>query len=130
MLAHVYRSGDDHIGYHDDEEAYESDVVSVSLGAERRFLVKNKRTEQVHEVRLGNGDLFHMQGPNSKSSGFQRQYKHCVPRMNVGDLYRHLVAHGWVPPSGRKTRKVAEEAVEALGVKPVRISFTFRRFED
>lgn len=74
-LVHIYRDGNDNIGWHNDEEALNTDVVSVSFGNTRKFRFRKigKTSGWETEIFLNGGDLLHMK------NGCQRQYKHCVP---------------------------------------------------
>ena len=48
-------------------------IASVSLGAPRRFLVKNNISNDITEYELGNGDLLLMYG-------CQKTYQHSIPK--------------------------------------------------
>jgi len=79
VLANRYRSGDDSMGLHaDDEPELGPDplVAIVSLGAARRLVVKPRRQEghERHDLELGHGTLLVMGGT------CQRHYVHGVPR--------------------------------------------------
>lgn len=79
VLANLYRSGDDSMGWHADNEpelGREPVIASVSLGAERRFLLRPRR-KGIHPglaVALGHGSLLVMAGPT------QRHWRHALPR--------------------------------------------------
>lgn len=74
-LAHIYRDGSDMINYHNDKEALNTDVFSISFGATRKF--RFRKIEDTSgwekEFELGNGDAIHM------LKLCQRKYKHSVP---------------------------------------------------
>ena len=74
-LVHIYRDGNDNIGWHNDKEALDSDIASVSFGATRKFRFRKigQTTGFAEEILLNNGDLVHMK------IGCQRRFKHCVP---------------------------------------------------
>jgi alkylated DNA repair dioxygenase AlkB len=79
VLANRYRSGDDSLGLHADDEAQlgEDPVVStVSLGVSRRFVVAPRRAGHGDRriLDLGHGSLLVMGGT------CQRHYRHGVPR--------------------------------------------------
>jgi len=83
VVANWYPSGADYIGWHGDkEQQIDSDsapIVSVSLGASRRFQVRNEATLRcVFDEILNDGDCVVMGGP-----GFQHKYKHRVPKMTA-----------------------------------------------
>lgn len=75
-----YRNGKDHIGYHTDSEVKKGDIIaSISLGAERRFLMrhKNYKTNDKETVRLTleNGSLLVMDENAAKNN-----WKHSIPQ--------------------------------------------------
>lgn len=74
-LAHLYRTGKDVITWHNDREAMNSPIVSISFGHPRKFRFKKVGQTKgwTHEYSLGNGDciLMHV--------GCQQEYVHCVP---------------------------------------------------
>lgn len=79
LLVNRYRSGDDSMGLHaDDEPELGADplVATVSLGASRRFVVRPRRKGDParHDLTLGHGALLVMGGT------CQRHYVHGVPR--------------------------------------------------
>lgn len=82
VVLNYYRDGNDYIGYHSDREVgVGQSVVSVSLGAERRFNLKHKyRTDVKHTFMLGDGDVLIL-----NNTAIKTMYKHSVPKMaNVG----------------------------------------------
>ena len=81
VVANWYTSGADYIGWHGDREkqidADSAPIISVSLGAGRRFQVRREATRQtVFDEMLEDGDCVVLGGPD-----FQNQYKHRVPKM-------------------------------------------------
>lgn len=74
-LAHVYPDGNSCINWHNDKEALKSDVVSVSLGATRKFRFREigQTTGYYKEFQLNSGDIIHM------LEGCQEKFIHCVP---------------------------------------------------
>lgn len=84
VLVHIYEDGNDSINYHNDDEALDSTIASVSFGAARKFrfrrLSQTKGFEK--EFRLVSGDLVMMWGPGKcgDEKGCQRVYKHSVPK--------------------------------------------------
>lgn len=134
VLVHIYRDGKDHIGFHNDKEALNSDIVSVSLGATRRFRFRpiNATKGYTHEYILRHGDVIHMKGPDPSSGrpqGCQQLYKHEVPAMSVADLLSHINENGLKPPVGRKTHKILKEYTETNKIVPSRINLTFRQYD-
>lgn len=94
-LVNWYRDGVDYIGWHSDKEedlALGSSIASLSLGAARPFLLRDKSSGETHEVVLADGSLLVMAGTT------QKHYKHALPRrkgiagarFNV--TFRHVVA--------------------------------------
>jgi alkylated DNA repair dioxygenase AlkB len=79
VLVNRYRSGDDSMGLHADDEpelGRDPVVAIVSLGTTRRLTVKprRKRDGERHDLQLGHGALLVMGGT------CQRHYLHGVPR--------------------------------------------------
>jgi alkylated DNA repair dioxygenase AlkB len=79
VLVNRYRSGDDRMGLHADDEPELGDhptVAIVSLGAARRLAIRPRRAgaRQRHDLELGHGSLVVMGGT------CQRHYVHGVPR--------------------------------------------------
>ncbi len=96
VLLNRYRSGEDSMGLHaDDEPELGPDpvVATVSLGATRRFVVRprRKRDPGRHDLQLGHGALLVMGGT------CQRHYVHGVPRQagvtgeRISLTFRHLL---------------------------------------
>lgn len=76
-LLNQYLDGAQSIGYHSDKEVnryFNSAVYTVSLGASRRFLLKNTSTNQVVETILHDGDLCVMAGST------QEFWQHSIPK--------------------------------------------------
>lgn len=77
-LLNHYPSGKVGMGWHSDDEATldsEASIASVSLGPDRRFLFKHKRTSEKVEVLLENGSLLVMDAES------QRHWLHSLPKM-------------------------------------------------
>ena len=79
VLANRYRSGDDSMGLHADDEPElgpDPTVAIVSLGATRRLTIRPRRKpdRSRHDLELGHGALLVMGGT------LQRHYVHGVPR--------------------------------------------------
>ncbi|WP_119717253.1 alpha-ketoglutarate-dependent dioxygenase AlkB family protein [Cognatilysobacter tabacisoli] len=78
VLANLYRDGRDAMGWHSDDEAELGSapvIASVSLGAERRFLLKRRDAPAVRAgLALGHGSLLVMAGDT------QQHYRHALPR--------------------------------------------------
>ena len=77
VLANLYRSGDDAMGWHADDEPELGPtplIASVSLGAVRRFVLKRRDGEGRLALDLPPGSLLVMAGAT------QALYRHAVPR--------------------------------------------------
>lgn len=81
-LCNYYRSGQDNMGYHADDEATldpAAPIASVSLGITRSFDIRpRKKTidgkkSRVGRISLGDGDLLLMLSP------MQQHYEHSIP---------------------------------------------------
>ena len=74
-LVHLYRDGKDKIGRHNDREALNSVVASLSLGTTRKFRFQELgvKTGWCKQYSLNSGDLLVMK------AGCQRLYEHWVP---------------------------------------------------
>lgn len=79
VLINWYRNGQDYMGFHADDErelGHQPRIVSVSVGAERDFVVKSRSHQGRDKVkiRLANGSGLLMAG------GMQTHWLHGVPR--------------------------------------------------
>jgi alkylated DNA repair dioxygenase AlkB len=100
VLLNLYRNGLDRVGWHSDNESalgIDPVVVSISLGATRRFLMQHKKLKsETVDLSLENGTLLVMGG------GTQTNWRHCVPReVKCGDARISLtfrLIHDCVPP--------------------------------
>jgi alkylated DNA repair dioxygenase AlkB len=75
VLMNYYRDGQDHIGFHRDDEVELGDhpyIASISLGATRDFIVKSKGEKW--DIPLDDDTLFLMFGD------FQKLYQHGIPK--------------------------------------------------
>lgn len=71
VLLNRYRNGSDYMGWHrDDEVMAGNDILSVSLGAARRFLIEAHAGEPAHRLQLEHGSALLM----------DRNLRHCLPR--------------------------------------------------
>ena len=147
VLCHIYRgittrettkgkmveeAGQDYIGWHNDKEALDSEIFSVSLGASRRFQFRPLKATKGYtdELLLHSGDVVHMNGPRKGQKSCQNTYKHQVPQMNVADLTAHIEASGAPAFKGRKTYAALTKHIKKHDIAPTRINLTFRQFED
>lgn len=78
VLANLYRDGRDSMGWHSDSEAElgsQPAIASLSLGATRRFVLKQRRDPSLKlALELPPGSLLLMRGDT------QRLYRHALPR--------------------------------------------------
>jgi alkylated DNA repair dioxygenase AlkB len=77
VLANLYRSGADAMGWHSDDERELGPrpvIASLSLGATRRFRLKHRRGHPGLDLDLPAGSLLLMRG------GTQHAYRHALPR--------------------------------------------------
>lgn len=78
VLANLYRDGRDSMGWHSDDErelGVEPVIASLSLGAARRFVLRNRRDpDSKLALDLADGSLLLMRGQT------QRHWRHALPR--------------------------------------------------
>ena len=77
MLFSKYRSEKDSITFHSDNErflGFKPKIASLTLGAKRPFILKNKKTKKTQTFNLETGDLFLMKG------NCQKDWEHSVPK--------------------------------------------------
>lgn len=95
VLVNFYRSGDDHLGWHSDDELVngpEPLIASISLGAERRFDMRHRQSGHVASTMLSHGSLLVMSGLS------QRCWEHRIPKMprleepRINLTFRRLVS--------------------------------------
>ncbi|RKF15635.1 alpha-ketoglutarate-dependent dioxygenase AlkB [Alginatibacterium sediminis] len=80
VLVNCYRDGQDYMGWHRDNEKELGQnplIASISLGASRRFLLRERRGEQQFEFLLGSGDLLVMRAES------QEICEHSLPKMRA-----------------------------------------------
>jgi alkylated DNA repair dioxygenase AlkB len=89
-LLNRYRSGQDSVGMHADDEPGMGDVIgSLSLGATRTFRIRHNKTKETWAFQLGSGTLV-------MAGTMQRFWKHEVPKTaeDVGErinlTFRHI----------------------------------------
>jgi alkylated DNA repair dioxygenase AlkB len=77
ILVNKYNDGSDYIGPHSDDERRlgRNGVVSISIGTERTFRIRNKSNKEfVIDVKVSDGDMYWMKGD------FQKHYTHEIPK--------------------------------------------------
>jgi alkylated DNA repair dioxygenase AlkB len=90
VLLNYYRDHRDSIGFHSDNEPELGErpiIASVSLGEERIFILKHKRSKQVSPVHLplASGSLLLMKGDTQRcwKHGIAKESRPCGPRVNL-----------------------------------------------
>ena len=76
VLLNWYRTGEDKMGWHADNEAelgFSPTIASISLGAVRKFKIRENSTKQVTDLPLANGSCLLMTGRS------QENYQHSLP---------------------------------------------------
>ena len=76
-LLNLYHDGNEGMGWHSDDEkslAKDSAIASLSLGAERKFMLRHKRTKETISLPLENGSLLVMK------ENTQANWLHSVPK--------------------------------------------------
>lgn len=64
-LLNLYHDGSEHMGWHADNEKElkpQGSIASLSFGAERKFVLKHRSSQEKVEFMLGSGDLLEMKG--------------------------------------------------------------------
>jgi len=78
VLVNYYRNGDDHLGWHSDDELINGSeplIASISLGAERRFDMRHRESGETVSTPLRHGSLLVMSGLS------QRCWEHRIPKI-------------------------------------------------
>jgi alkylated DNA repair dioxygenase AlkB len=96
VLLNYYRTGQDAMGWHSDDEpelGHKPVIASVSLGGVRRFLLREKRPgARAQSIPLAHGSLLLMYG------NCQNRYQHSLPRTRraidgrINLTFRHVRA--------------------------------------
>jgi alkylated DNA repair dioxygenase AlkB len=102
VLLNRYRDAGDSIGWHADDEpelGVNPVVPSVSLGAERRFLLRHNKSREKIELVLKHGSLLVMAGT------LQHHWRHSLPKLSrpVGErinlTFRNILQPGGKGPA-------------------------------
>ena len=88
VLLNLYRTGADSNGWHADDEfefGIDPVIASLSLGATRRFDLRNRDTKETIKSNLASGDLVVMSGASQREWIHQapKQLKVQEPRINL-----------------------------------------------
>jgi alkylated DNA repair dioxygenase AlkB len=99
LLLNLYRDGNDSIGFHaDDEPELGTNPVigSISLGAERRFILKHTASGEKREFLLAHGSLLVMGGTSQHHwrHGLPKTRRSVGPRINLTFRFIHVLAVG------------------------------------
>nr|WP_266170077.1 alpha-ketoglutarate-dependent dioxygenase AlkB [Dyella subtropica] len=101
VLANLYRSGQDSMGWHSDNEPElgpQPVIASLSLGAERRFRLRLRTSgsgrRDAFGIDLPHGSLLCMAGET------QRLYQHDLPRAGASAGARINLTFRWIHPRG------------------------------
>lgn len=76
-LLNLYHGGDEGMAWHSDDEKELGDqptIASISLGAQRKFSLKHKKTKENISLPLANGSLLIMKGVT------QKHWQHSLPK--------------------------------------------------
>jgi alkylated DNA repair dioxygenase AlkB len=98
VLANLYRDGNDGMGWHADDEPElgpEPVIASLSLGAVRRFALRERGGARRLGLDLPHGSLLLMSG------GTQARYQHALPKTRRPVATRLNLTFRWIrlPPS-------------------------------
>lgn len=96
VLANYYRDGNDHMGWHADDEPANGPapiIASVSLGATRRFDFRHNETKEVVSIELTHGSLLVM------SQQSQHMWKHRIAKTTKIKSPRVNLTFRFVDPS-------------------------------
>lgn len=94
VLMNYYRDGNDHIGFHRDDEVELGEtpfIASMSLGGTRDFVVKSKDAKWI--IPLENDSLFLMK------DHFQKEYQHSIPKRTRMILPRINLTYRYISPN-------------------------------
>ncbi|MFK8018447.1 MAG: alpha-ketoglutarate-dependent dioxygenase AlkB [Pseudomonadales bacterium] len=90
VLVNLYRNERDSMGMHADDEAElgpQPVIASLSLGEQRRFVLKHKYRKELksYSLTLGNGSLVLMRGDTQRywKHGVPKESRPCGPRINL-----------------------------------------------
>lgn len=98
-LLNRYRSGEDSMGMHADDEPEMGEVIgSLSLGACRSFRIKHNQTKETMKFLVGHGTLIIMAGT------MQQFWKHGVPKTKRRVGERINLTFRRVIPAGSKSK--------------------------
>jgi len=87
-LLNFYHDGEDYMGWHSDDEPEldpNASIASVSLGAERKFSFKHRRSKETISVFLNDGSILLMKPPTQEHwlHTLRKSMKVDEPRINL-----------------------------------------------
>jgi alkylated DNA repair dioxygenase AlkB len=94
LLVNQYRNGNDHLGWHADDELSngpEPLIASLSFGAERRFYLRHRETNQTVSTQLPHGSLLVMSGLSQKCWLHRVAKEPHVTQPRINLTFRHLL---------------------------------------
>lgn len=105
LLLNLYRDGRDSIGFHADDEpelGINPVIGSISLGAERRFVLKHPASGEKREFALPHGSLLVMSGASQHHwrHGVPKTRKPVGPRINLTFRLVRVDSKEGLPPPG------------------------------
>jgi alkylated DNA repair dioxygenase AlkB len=96
VLLNYYRDHNDRMGLHSDDEPELGEypiIGSLSLGAERTFVLRHKKRKDVRpfRMRLASGSLLLMKGETQHrwKHGIEKEHRACGPRVNL--TFRRII---------------------------------------
>lgn len=95
VLGNYYRNEKDSMGWHSDNEKTLGSnpcIASISLGENRLFKIRHRKSRSVHEGLLTNGSLLVMSG------NFQNEWQHSIPKAKTGKKPRINLTYRFVIP--------------------------------
>jgi len=93
VLINLYRNGEDSMGWHQDNETElgrNPVIASLSLGAERKFVLKHNQTGEKLAYQLSSGSLLVMAGET------QHFWKHALPKTKRVNTPRINLTFRWI----------------------------------
>ena len=95
-LLNLYHSGNEGVGWHSDNEKdlkQTGAIASLSLGAERKFSFKHKKTKKTVSLVLGHGSLLVMRGTTQIHWLHQLPRSKLITEPRINLTFRTIVNH-------------------------------------
>ena len=96
-LLNLYHNGDEAMAWHSDDEktlAENAAIASISLGAERKFAFKHKRTDEIVSTLLEHGSLLVMKGDTQTNWLHRLSKSKVVKSARINLTFRTIVNQG------------------------------------